>query len=151
MKRIFFLVLTVFTLHLSAFSQMAEPVKWSYKAEKVADNQYIITISAEIAEGWFVYSQDLPQRGPIPTKIQFEQNPNIVLQGRPLELGDKKEDYDHNFNMTVTKFSGTPQFVQKITVTTSVPQVKGTLQYMSCNAQMCLPPRTVKFDVPLEH
>ncbi len=149
MKRLFLLVVTVFALHISAYSQMAEPVLWSYKAEKLADNQYAITISADIADGWYVYSQDLPQHGPVPTKINFEQNPNIVLQGKPLEMGNKKETFDPNFQMTVTKFSGRTLFIQKISVTTTVPQVKGSLSYMTCNGQMCMPPRTVKFDVPL--
>ena len=150
MKRLLLLIFSVFALHLAAYSQMAEPVIWSYTSEKITDNQYTITLSADIADGWYLYSQDLPQRGPVPTKINFDHNPNIILQGKPQELGDKKETYDQNFNMTVTKFSGKTHFIQKISVTTTVPYVKGTLSYMSCNGQMCMPPRTIKFDVPLK-
>ena len=150
MKRLLLSILSVFALQITAYSQMDEPVNWSYKSEKIADNQYNITFSADIADGWYVYSQDLPQRGPVPTKINFEQNPNIVLQGKPMELGDKKETFDQNFNMTITKFSGKTHFVQKLSIISNVPVVKGTLSYMTCNGQMCMPPKTIKFGVPLE-
>lgn len=138
-----------FTVGVKA--QMAEPVKWSFKFEKIANSEsdYEITLIADIQEGWYVYSQEISGRGPIPTKINFEQNPNLQLQGKPMEIGDKKEIFDQNFNINVTKLSGTTQFIQKAIVKGGLPVVKGQLLYMTCNGQICLPPKRINFDVVL--
>ncbi len=138
-----------FTVGVKA--QMAEPVKWSFKFEKITNSEsdYEITLIADIQEGWYVYSQEISGRGPIPTKINFEQNPNLQLQGKPMEIGDKKEIFDQNFNINVTKLSGTTQFIQKAIVKGGLPVVKGQLLYMTCNGQICLPPKRINFDVVL--
>ncbi len=139
-----------FTVGVKA--QMAEPVKWSFKSEKISNSEsdYEITLIADIQEGWYVYSQEISGRGPIPTKINFEQNPNLQLQGKPMEIGDKKEIFDQNFNINVTKLSGTTQFIQKAIVKGGLPLIKGQLLYMTCNGQVCLPPKRINFDVILK-
>jgi len=139
-----------FTVGVKA--QMAEPVKWSFKSEKISNSEsdYEITLIADIQEGWYVYSQEISGRGPIPTKINFEQNPNLQLQGKPMEIGDKKEIFDQNFNINVTKLSGTTQFIQKAIVKGGLPLIKGQLLYMTCNGQICLPPKRINFDVILK-
>jgi len=139
-----------FTVGVKA--QMAEPVKWSFKSEKISNSEsdYEITLIADIQEGWYVYSQEISGRGPIPTKINFEQNPNLQLQGKPMEIGDKKEIFDQNFNINVTKLSGTTQFIQKAIVKGGLPLIKGQLLYMTCNGQVCLPPKRINFDVVLK-
>ena len=138
-----------FTVGVKA--QMAEPVKWSFKSEKISNSEsdYEITLIADIQEGWYVYSQEISGRGPIPTKINFEQNPNLQLQGKPMEIGDKKEIFDQNFNINVTKLSGTTQFIQKAIVKGGLPLIKGQLLYITCNGQVCLPPKRINFDVVL--
>ena len=140
-----------FTLLLSFFAnaQMAEPVNWSFSATKVSSSEYQVTLTASIEEGWYVYSQEMPKKGPIPTKIDFEHNPNIILDGKPQEIGQKKEAFDQNFQMTVIKLEGRTQFVQKVKVVGNAPSVRGNLIFMTCNGQMCMPPENVKFDVPL--
>ncbi len=132
-------------------AQMAEPVKWSFKSEKIlnSDSDYEITLIADIQEGWYVYSQEILGRGPIPTKINFEQNPNLLLQGKPVEVGEKREAFDQNFNINVTKLSGTTQFIQKAIVKGGLGTIKGQLLYMTCNGQICLPPKRINFDVVL--
>lgn len=139
-----------FTVGVKA--QMSEPVKWSFKSEKISNSEsdYEITLIADIQEGWYVYSQEISGRGPIPTKINFEQNPNLQLQGKPMEIGDKKEIFDQNFNINVTKLSGTTQFIQKAIVKGGLPLIKGQLLYMTCNGQVCLPPKRINFDVVLK-
>lgn len=137
----------------SAKAQMAEPVRWSFQSEKISADEFKITITANIDEGWYVYSQDLSNKGPIPTRINFENNPQIVFEGKPLELGDKKEVFDQNFNTTVTKLLGKTTYSQLVKIpnkASSETTVKGKLLYMSCNGEMCLPPRNVNFNISLK-
>jgi thiol:disulfide interchange protein len=149
MKTTIAIVLTCF-FSLALKAQMAEPVKWSFKSEKIGNNDYKVSITATIEDGWYVYSQDLPNNGPIPTKIKFEHNPQVIFEGKPIELGNKKQDFDQNFNMTVTKLSGQPTYMQKVVNVGNVPSVKGTLTFMTCNGEMCMPPKQVEFNVNLQ-
>lgn len=147
-----YLLTTTLALFFSVFAhaQMSEPVKWTFKSEKINRAEYEITLIADIEDGWYVYSQYLSKRGPVPTQINFNQNPNVVLDGKPQEVGDKKEDFDQNFNMNVVKLSGKTQFIQKIRVAGGVPEVNGKLMYMTCNGEMCMPPKQISFNVVLK-
>ena len=147
-KLISTVIVALFTF--TAKAQMAEPVNWSFTAKKVSNSEYQITLTANIEEGWYVYSQEMPKKGPVPTRIDFENNPNIVLDGKPLEIGHKKEAYDENFNMNVIKLEGKTEFVQKVKIVGNAPSVRGKLEFMTCNGQMCMPPTKVNFNVPLE-
>ena len=130
---------------------MAEPVIWTFAATKISNTEYQVTFTANIEQGWYVYSQEMPKKGPIPTKIDFERNPNIVLDGKPLEIGLKKESFDANFNMNVIKLEGKTQFVQKVKIVGNAPSVRGNLEFMTCNGQMCMPPEKVDFNVSLNN
>ena len=137
-------------LSISAKAQLAEPVKWSFKAEKISTTEYKVTLTATMDEGWYVYSQDLPGKGPIATRINFDVSQNIEFEGKPLELGNKKEVFDQNFNMTVTKLLGKTTYEQLIKLNSSeTSSVKGKLLFMTCNGEMCMPPKNVDFNIAL--
>jgi hypothetical protein len=150
MKRIFLTLLTAVTTFFAANAQLAEPVKWSFEAQKVGSNAYQVKITANIEEGWYVYPQQLEKPGPIPTQIKFESNPNVVLSGKTVEVGDRKEDYDQNFDMKVVKLVHKAEFIQNVKTTGSIEDLKGQLTFMTCNGEMCMPPKNVDFKVKLD-
>jgi thiol:disulfide interchange protein DsbD len=152
LKTVFFTVAAMLLVGTVASAQLAEPVKWSFTAQPLTDNEYQVTLTADIAEGWFLYSQYLSSDdGPIRTTIEFEKNPAIELKGKTEENGHKKEGFDQMFGMNVIKFSGKTQFVQTIVVKAAdLNSVRGTLQYMTCNGQMCMPPKDIPFNVNLK-
>lgn len=60
---------------LTANSNIETPVKWKIIAEKIDDKTYIIRAKASIAEGWHVYSKDLPnESAAFPTYETIKQN-----------------------------------------------------------------------------
>ena len=137
-------------LSISAKAQLAEPVKWSFKAEKISISEYKVTLTATMDEGWYVYSQDLSGKGPVATRINFELSQNIEFEGKPLELGNKKEVFDQNFNMAVTKLLGNATYEQVVKLNGSkISSVKGNLLYMTCNREMCMPPKNIDFNIAL--
>jgi hypothetical protein len=149
MRKIVTLTIALFCAQFT-YAQMAEPVSWSFTAEKINESEYEITLTANIENGWYVYSQDLPKRGPVPTQINFDNNPNVVYEGKPQEVGTKKEDFDANFNMAVIKLTGRTKFVQKAKLVGGVPTIHGKLKYMTCNGEMCMPPKNIEFNIILE-
>ena len=47
-------------------SQIHDPVKWNTTVEKVSDTEYDLVLKATIDSGWHLYSQNVPEGGPIP-------------------------------------------------------------------------------------
>jgi hypothetical protein len=63
-----FLLLLFWTIGL--YSQ--EPVVWTTDHQKISDTEYLLQFSAYIKDKWHLYSQNLPENGPLPTEFVFE-------------------------------------------------------------------------------
>lgn len=145
---------TVALFFISLFSntlqaQMAQPVQWTFTAEKVGDNVYEVKAVADIQNGWFVYSRELEKEGPVPTTVEIERSPIFELNGSTEEIGEKKEEFDNNYDMKVVKLLGKVTFIQRVRVKGSVDSVKGKVSYQTCNGHICIPPADVPFALPL--
>ena len=80
-----FLFFTLFSVIFTSFSQIHDPVKWSTSVEKVADAEYDLVITSTIEENWHLYSQNVPEDGPIPTSFTFENTNDFELVGATSE------------------------------------------------------------------
>jgi thiol:disulfide interchange protein DsbD len=148
MKKLVFTALFV-TSAILAFSQTENPVKWSYAAVKKSANTYDIVFTAIVPSPWHIYSQNMKDGGPVPTKITFAKNPLITTQGSTKEKGDMKLMRDKNFdNMEVKYYSDKVEFIQTITAKAKT-NVSGTITFMVCDDRQCLPPTTKNFSVKL--
>ncbi len=131
-------------------AQIFTPVKWDSSIEKVGDNEYALTFTAMIDEGWFVYSANMSDEGPVPTTIEFDTESGWERSGKIGEEGKLKEGYDALFDMDVKKYANKVVFSQKITTDGSIEEIEGYLTYMTCNNERCLPPTDVDFTFELE-
>lgn len=144
-----FLVLTIFSL-TSVFSQIHDPVKWKTSVKKISETEYDLISTATIDSGWHLYSQEVPDGGPIPTYFEFEENPHFKL------VGDVKEEKgitenDPVFEMIITYFENKASFTQRINLTGDKgTTIKGEVEFMVCDDTNCLPPTYVDlvFDIP---
>ncbi len=135
------LLLFVFVLFsLTAFSQIYNPVKWKTSTEKISDNTYNLVITATIEENWHLYSQNVPEDGPIPTAFTFTKTNDFELIGKPSE--DKGHTIDDKvFNMKIKFFENKATFKQKIKILTNKNiKIKGEVEFMTCDDTSCLPP-----------
>jgi thiol:disulfide interchange protein DsbD len=150
------LIITIlsFSVTISAFSQT--PVNWSYTAKKVADKTYESHLSTTVQMPWHIYSQTSPEGGALPTKIVFNKNPLAKPDGKTKEIGKIVSKYVEVFGVTVKYFDGKADFVQVITLRQAQgdkpikTKISGSIEFMACNDEQCLPPQTVKFNVKLE-
>lgn len=132
-----------------AFAQL-NPVSWSFEARPTTDGAYEIQITASCDKGWYIYSQYLESEdGPIATVFEFSTGPAIELLGKTEESGNKKTGYDEMFGMNITKYADKAVFLQRIRTSGDISSISGTVTYMSCNDEKCLPPRDVPFQVTL--
>jgi len=139
MKKLFFLLLASLSLN-SVFSQVINPIKWKTNVEKISDTEYNLITTATIDEGWHLYSQDVPPRGPRPTIFTFKPNANYQLIGTTSEDVGITED-DKTFKMRIKYFAKKATFKQKIKLLSKSATINADVEFMVCDDVRCLPPR----------
>ena len=123
--------------HVSA--QMLEPVKWSFKTNRINDTVAELQFIATIDQGWHLYAQQLPENGPLPLQFKFDKVSGANLIGKISEP-KSHEEYDPMFEMKVKYFEKKAVFTQKVKITSNKPVIlKGTMSYQSCNDNSCIP------------
>jgi len=150
MKRIALLI-TLFLAAIVGKAQSKDPVQWNFAAAKKADKIYELTFTATILKPWHIYSQLTPPGGPVPTKIVFKTNPLVSVNGKAKEDGSLKNVHDQYFGEDVKYFDNQVAFVQTLNLKSNVKtNIAGTIEYMVCNDEECLPPKKVPFDLKLQ-
>lgn len=126
------------------------PVEWRFEANRVQGQEYELTFTALVNDGWYIYSQHLDEGGPIPTSFIFQESDHYALLGQTEEEGPhRQEGMDELFGMKVVKYGERVVFKQRIRVSDASRPVEGQLEFMTCDDNRCLPPRTINFRIPL--
>ena len=145
MRNIIVIVAFLFSSLLSA--QILEPVKWEFQSEKLSEDEYQLKFIALVDENWAIYSQDIPEDGPIPTSFEFDENDAFTLVDNVKESSKNKvTKHDPVFNMTLSKFYNRAEFTQIVKLSSSNITINGTLNFMTCDDKRCLPPTDVLFE-----
>lgn len=134
-----------------------KPVKWSVVGGNaaravVAGRAIPVTVQADIAKGWHIYSLTQKAGGPIPLRIAVQGAGDVAVRG-VIKAPKPEKYFDKNFGMTTELYSGSPRF----TIPLAVPgragrgarQVQVTARYQVCSDKLCLPPRTDTLQVML--
>ena len=148
MKKILILIFTIFSVNVNA--QIFTPVSWTFSHEMLSDNEFELSFTANIDEGWYIYSQSLADDGPVPTEFTFQKTNNYKLLGDVIEE-KAKEEYDPNFDMMLKFFKDKTTFKQRVLVEdmSQTITIKGEIYYMTCDDKQCLPPELVEFSFDL--
>ena len=148
MKKILF-VMTALLISASSYSQILNPVKWSYATKKTGSNEAIIYLKATIDKGWHIYSQQLADGGPVKTSFSFSPSSAYKKVGATIEPKPITA-FEKAFNMKVSYFSNTVIFQQKVNLSRLPAVVKGKIEYMACDNFRCLPPEEVDFSLTIK-
>ena len=150
MKRILTLVIIVLFTYATQAQGTAIPYNWTYSAKKVSDNVYELHFHVDINSPWHTYSQFTPDGGPVPTKFSFAKNPLYTLDGAVKENGNLVQKHEAVFGVDVKYFNSKVDFVQLVKLKTRAKtNFSGSVEFMVCNDQQCLPPATQKFSIAL--
>lgn len=147
MKKLILII--ALTLGFNTFSQVLKPVKWHTTVEKISETEYELIANATIENGWHLYSQNVPEDGPIPTVFTFETNADYEL------ISNVSEEEGHTvndpvFNMRIKFFENKAAFKQRIKVLNkTLSIVKGEVEFMVCDDTRCLPPTYVDLEFNL--
>ncbi|MBL4642451.1 MAG: thiol:disulfide interchange protein, partial [Flavobacteriaceae bacterium] len=144
MKKKVLLLLTLL-LTLNSFSQILDPVDWSTSVEKISDTTYKLITKATIDRGWHLYSQNVPDDGPIATLFTYKDDGTFTLDGKTNEEEGETVD-DPVFEMEIKYFSDSATFEQIINVTDKTTRISGTVYLMVCDETQCSAPTEIDLD-----
>ncbi len=150
MKKFLALIFFAFSLIAPAQAQIHDPVKWTTGVKKISENRYDLIATATIDPGWHLYSQVVPENGPIPTLFTFKPDKVYKLVGKTKE-GKGVTVNDPVFEMIITYFDNTAVFTQRIQMEDNAAAlIIGEVEFMVCDETKCLPPAYVDlvFKIP---
>jgi thiol:disulfide interchange protein len=141
MKKLILIIALVFSV--ISYSQIEDPVKWTTSVEKVSDTEYKLVSKATIEAGWHLYSQNVPEDGPIPTSFTYDDANGAfkIVDNTTEEEGHTVDDTV--FEMKIKYFENSTTFEQKIEVLGDKTTIKGFVEFMVCNDEKCLPPTEI--------
>jgi len=123
----------------AAMAQKGSPVKWTTSVEKISDNEFVVTATASIENGWHIYSQNVPEDGPSATSFIFDDNGGAFkIIGNTAEQ-EGKNVTDPVFKKRVKYFTGTATFQQKIEVTGKQTSLIAMVEFMAADNTKSLP------------
>ena len=148
-KKSFWILLLLFPV-VKGFSQ--QPVSWNYFAKKISDKVYEVHLKATMNDGWHIYSQKQPKDAiGLPTTVKFTANPLLSLKGNPQEKGKLEKVKNEEIGMENHQYENEVEFVQLVAIKANVKtNITGSVQFMACTEERCLPPETVSFSLQLQ-
>jgi Disulphide bond corrector protein DsbC len=125
-----------------------QPVKWTFSYRKTSAKTVELKFDAAIQPKWKIYSSTMDNvDGPAPTTFTFE-TPGVTTDGKLIEESTHRiEGIDVAFKMHIVKFKEAVSFTQKLSIPENCNNIKGFLEYIACDDEKCLPPKTVEFEV----
>ena len=138
MKKFSVIILTLL-FSLSAISQILTPVTWDTEVKEINNDTISLIINATIIENWHLYTQDIPEGGPIPTTFTFEnENNDFELIGSTTE-SKSHNSYDKIFEMDLGYFDVSATFTQKIKLLNKeLSEIKAFVDFQACDDEKCI-------------
>lgn len=141
---------------LGSVSVLAQtPVVWTATgptAPVARGTVAIVHLTARIDGGWHMYSLTQPPGGPVPARIAVAPDQPFTL-AEPIVGPAVDKRFDPNFGINVEMYDAQATFAVPIRIAPTAPRghasVALTARFQTCNATLCLPPRTEHLTVPL--
>lgn len=145
-----------FILGVAGFvaAQPPQPVKWSLKPSVIQariGQKFNLLLTAQIEEGWHLYSMQLMPNGPTPTRIAVPaglfHSAGMIQASEPLVV------FDPTFKTDVELYDRQASF--QIPVKTAERSKPGKqlaaveVTFQTCNDRICLPPMKVVVTTPI--
>ena len=151
MKRKMSISLLLALLPLHFLSAQSSHVSWTCEYEKISDNLFELSITANPTTGWHIYDTTRTESGPLPTSIVFStesrEAPHLVGS---MEVEAKLvSQYDKDYMAQVGYYDGSAKFTQKLRTKSTPTKIVVELEWMACSATTCEPPSNKKLEITL--
>jgi thiol:disulfide interchange protein len=127
-----------FSFFSFATTAQESTVVWSSSLEKNNVSEYTLTLKAALTEGWHLYSQNLPDGGPLPTVFTFKDEKNHYQLIGKTEESETHSSYEEIFKMETFYFKNIAIFKQKIKILSEeFSELTIVASYQTCNDEAC--------------
>ena len=149
-------LLSVAVLAATLIAAPADPVAWKLQIASAAPVKpgvrFNVNLLATVQNGWHLYSMKPMAEGPIATRIWIGDGQPFSLAG-PVQAPDPQVVQDPTLGMEVELYEGEAQFTLPVKIAPGTAAGAHALVvsavYQSCNDKICLPPKTVKVELPV--
>lgn len=145
MKKIILLFVLLFSVN-TTFSQMLNPVKWTFTVEERGKDEVTLVFKAKMDAGWHIYSQFTADGGPLPMVFRFDEKNCYKLVGKVSE-SKAHEEFDSTFEVKVLLFEKEATFKQKVKLKGGVCEITGIMEYQACLEACIFQEKDFKFTV----
>uniref|UniRef100_Q02CV9 Thiol:disulfide interchange protein DsbD N-terminal domain-containing protein n=1 Tax=Solibacter usitatus (strain Ellin6076) TaxID=234267 RepID=Q02CV9_SOLUE len=134
----------------------SDPVAWKLQTASAAPvkpgARFNVKLLATVQNGWHLYSMKPMAEGPIATRIWIGDGQPFSLAGG-VQAPDPQVVQDPTLGMEVELYEGEAQFTLPVKIAAGTAAGAHALvvsaSYQSCNDKICLPPKTVKVEIPV--
>jgi hypothetical protein len=129
-------VLLMLSTSTQIFAQNEDKIKWTNELRTYGKNEYEVVMTANLQNGWYIFSQnsDSSSNGAKPTKVRFDNNPNIfyegsiiIFDGKVEEDGQPVETSDNSKKLIYYKDK--ISFIQGVNAKEKHSKVSGVIQF----------------------
>lgn len=124
-----------------------QPVKWTASIVMNSPTEGVVLLKAAIDNGWHLYSTELPADGPQPTTVEFTAADGIRFTGEMTATPAPDTFDDPDWGMQLAWWENSAELSRPFEVTGSDIRIDGTVTFMTCSGQQCLPPDTFSFSL----
>lgn len=144
-KKFFVSILFIFAA-LQSYSQ--EVIEWKFSIQDKGNGEIELVADADIQSGWHMYDSKIPDGGPFPTAISFDEIKGAELIGEFHSVGKQAVvKYDDIFKMNIGTYDLSAKFVQRIKVTDKANfKIAGDVRAQACDDSSCTPPLPSDFE-----
>jgi len=141
LRKAFFVFIVLGSIGISSVrAQMLEPVKWSFRTNRINDTLAELQFVAKIDAGWHLYSQEKfpPGEGPLATEFIYEGITGAKMISKVSEPKGRKV-YDEMFEKEIKSYDLNAIFIQKVRITGNKPaKINGLLYFQTCDDKQCI-------------
>ena len=130
-------------------AQIATPVTWKTSVTVDKSGNGTMKFAASIEDGWHMYALSLPEGGPNPTTVVYDQLTGVELVGELTSDIPAKEQVDPVFSLKLGWWNAPGvTLIQnfKVTDKSGAYLIEGVVRYQGCNDQSCIPPTSEPFE-----
>ena len=141
------LIILLFLFAIISFSQTKEKnVKWvaSINTSQVKPNEeFHVSIKAEIKKGWHLYSATTPPEGAQPTTFKIKESDKFKISS-PINQTKPIVKFEELFGANTEYFENEANFDFNVKALDKIKSGENSftiiVEYMMCNDKVCLPP-----------
>ena len=122
-------------------------ISWKFSLQDKGNGEIELIADATIQQGWHMYDSKIPDNGPYPTSLNFDEIKGAEAVGDFNATGKQATvKYDPVFQMNIGTFDNSARFIQRIKVTDKGSfLITGDVRAQACDDKSCTPPLPNEF------